>query len=135
MNIQANHAVTFFDLGDDAIRVESSFLTGQEQVFLNDQLISKKLSWRYSSVHQFELKGKAIEIRIRIGSILRGPVVIELWVNGVMADKDEWDLQRIMQQTKWLRSSKDWWKVLLVIFLCGLAGAVAGYSVATLLVG
>ena len=44
MNIQADRAVTFFDLGEDCIGVESSSLTGQEQVFVNDQLIPKKLS-------------------------------------------------------------------------------------------
>lgn len=135
MNIQADRAVSFFDLGEDCIRVESSFLTGQEQVFVNDTLISKKLSWRYSSVHSFEIQGQHIEVRIRIGSILRGPVVIELWVNGEMKDSDEWDLKRIMQQGKQLRAQQAWWKLLLTIFIFGMAGAAVGYSMATLFKG
>lgn len=130
MNIQADRAVTFFDLGEDCIRVESSFLTGQEQVFVNDQLISKKRSWRYSSAHAFEIKGQAIEVKIRIGSILRGPVVIELWVNGEKKDSDEWDLKRIMQ-----RARQPGWKALLMIFLWGMAGAVVGFSLAILFKG
>lgn len=130
MNIQADRAVTFFDLGEDCIRVESSFLTGQEQVFVNDQLISKKLSWRYSSTHAFEIKGQAIEVKIRIGSILRGPVVIELWVNGEKKDSDEWDLKRIMQQAR-----QPGWKFLLTIFLCGMAGAAVGFTLAILFKG
>ena len=130
MNIQADRAVTFFDLGEDCIRVESSFLTGQEQVFVNDQLISKKLSWRYSSTHAFEINGQAIEVRISIGSILRGPVVIELWVNGEKKDSDEWDLKRIMQQAR-----QPGWKFLLTIFLCGMAGAAVGFTLVMLFKG
>jgi hypothetical protein len=135
MNIQADRAVSFFDLGEDCIRVESSFLTGQEQIFVNDELISKKLSWRFRSVHAFEMKGQNIEIRIRVSGILFSSVVIEFWVNGEMKDSDEWDLKRIMQQGKQLRAQQVWWKLLLTIFICGMAGAAVGYSLASLFKG
>lgn len=135
MNIQADRAVAFFDLADDCIRVESSFLTGMEQVFVNDELISKKLSWRFKSVHTFEWKGQTIEIKIRLSGRLLSSVVIEFWVNGEMKDSDEWDLKRVMQQAKQLKAQQSWWKMLLTIFVFGMAGAAVGYSLASLFKG
>jgi hypothetical protein len=135
MNIQADRAVAFFDLADDCIRVESSFLTGMEQVFVNDELISKKLSWRFSSVHAFEMKGQKIEIKIRLTGKLLSSVVIEFWVNGEMKDSDLWDMKRIVQQSKQLKAQQSWWKPLSVIFIFGAAGAAVGYSLVSLFIG
>jgi hypothetical protein len=135
MNIQADRAVAFFDLGEDCIRVESSFLTGMEQVFVNDELISKKLSWRFSSVHAFEIKGQKIEIKIRLTGKLLSSVVIELWVNGEMKDSDLWDVKRIVQQSKQLKGQQSWWKLLSVIFILGVAGAAVGYNLVSLFIG
>lgn len=135
MDIQSHNAVSFFDLGDDSIRVESSFLTGQEKVFLNEQLISKKLTWRFTSVHAFELKQQHIEVKFRVGNILRGPVVIELWVDGQMKDSDEWDLKGSLKQSHGVQRKGSWPGTLLMIFIWSMAGAAVGFGLAFLFKG
>lgn len=121
-----NHSVSFFDIGEHVIRVEASYLTGKESVYVDDQLVSEKLTWRFSSEHNFELDGQAITVRIKVGNWLNWQVTITLLANDVEVDSDEWNMQRIMGIPG---NSQRLWKTLLIIFLLGIVGGVVGYFV------
>ena len=121
-----NHSISFFDIGDHVIRVEASYLTGKESVYVDDKLISEKLTWRFTSEHKFELDGKQIAVRLKVGNLFTGPVSITLWVNGEEIDSDVWNMKRILKTTG---SSQNWWKTILTIFVLGLIGGVIGYFI------
>lgn len=121
-----NHSISFFDIGDHVIRVEASYLTGKESVYVDDELISEKLTWRFTSEHKFELDGKQIAVRLKVGNLFTGPVSISLWVNGEEIDSDIWNMKRILKTSG---SSQPWWKTILTIFALGLIGGVIGYFI------
>lgn len=121
-----NHSISFFDVGEHVIRVEASYLTGKERVYVDDELVSEKLTWRFQSEHHFNLDDKSVTVRLKVASMLTGPVAITLIVNGEEVDADIWDLKRIFKTTT---SGQAWWKTLLLIFALGLLGGVLGYFV------
>lgn len=121
-----NHSISFFDIGDHVIRVEASYLTGKESVYVDDKLVSEKLTWRFTSEHKFELDSKQISVRLKVGNLFTGPVSITLWVNDEEIDSDVWNMKRILKTTG---SSQPWWKTILIIFALGLIGGVIGYFV------
>lgn len=126
--------VSFFDVAEHNIKVVVSFTNGLEQVYLNDKLVSRIRSWRFSSVHKFELNGQPVEVRIRTLSLFKGPLQIELYVNGHYQDGDEWDLKRIKQQFN-TGIKQNWPMFLLMIFVCGLLGGAVGFGLATVFKG
>ena len=121
-----NHSISFFDVGEHVIRVEASYLTGKERVYVDDELVSEKLTWRFQSEYQFQLDGKDVIVRLKVASMLTGPVAITLIVNGEVVDADIWNLKRILKTNA---TSQVWWKTLLIIFALGLIGGVVGYFV------
>lgn len=121
-----NHSISFFDVGEHVISVEASYLTGKERVYVDDELVSEKLTWRFQSEHQFQLDGKDVIVRLKVASMLTGPVAITLIVNGEVVDADIWNLKRILKTNA---TSQVWWKTLLIIFALGLIGGVVGYFV------
>lgn len=121
-----NHSISFFDIDDHVIRVEASYLTGKEYVYVDDKLISEKLTWRFTSEHKFELDGKHIVVRLKVSNLFIGPISITLLVDGNEIDADVWNMKRILKTTG---SSQPWWKTLLIIFALGLLGGVIGYFI------
>lgn len=128
--IKPNHSVSFFDVGDHVIRVEASYLSGRERVYVDDQLISQKLTWRMQSEHSFELDGQAIVVRIKVESLGKGPVSVTLLVDGKEVDSDVWSLKRILTTNPKHQTA---WQVLLLLLLFGLIGVAAGYLIGAML--
>ncbi|OCW97379.1 hypothetical protein [Alishewanella sp. HH-ZS] len=134
MTNQTDATLSFFDYGDHTIKVMCSMSSGKEQVYVDEQLVSEKRSFRYHSTHQFELDGKKAEIRVKVASIFKGPYYIEFSVDGKTIDSDEWDLARMLAHLKQLRQQQPLWQRLGVYFMFGLlggaCGALIGYSLA-----
>jgi hypothetical protein len=130
MNIVADKAITYFDIGDHCIRVEASFFTGRETVFLNEQKVSEKRSWGLRSVHSFDVEGKATEVRFSVGSMLQGPIRIELWQNHQCLDADEWNMKRITSQRKIYRKQRSWKQTIADCFIFGMLGYGFGFLLA-----
>jgi len=132
MSLFQHQGISFFEIGEHNIKVVVSFATGLERVFVDDELVSKSRNFRLSSKHRFNLDGQQVEVRIVIGSIFKGPIDISLFIDDVYHDADEWDYARIMGVQDG-QKKYSWWLVLLIIFVFGLAGGVAGYIVGGLL--
>ena len=47
----ASRVISYFELDEHNIRVEKSKESGREWVYVNEQLVSEKLSWRFKTVH------------------------------------------------------------------------------------
>lgn len=51
MNTPNEASISFFDCGEHTIKVIASFTSGKEYVYVDDQLVSEKRSFRYKSEH------------------------------------------------------------------------------------
>lgn len=125
---------SYFDLGDDTIKVWGSTHTGLERVYLNGQLVSEKRNWRFNSNHVFPLNGRQIEVKIIVVSMLSGKVRLEIWQDSELLDSDELSMDQVLAGTPFGRfkpqSFASW---LVFILLFGGTGAVVGFLVAILL--
>ena len=114
-------------------------MSGREQVYVDEILVSEKRTFRYSSVHTFQIDQQAAEIRVRVVSIFKGPYIIEFWLAGELVDSDEWDFPRIMAQMKNAQQQMPLWKKLRMFFVFGICGgvvgALVGFATATLFKG
>jgi len=139
MNTPNEASISFFDCGEHTIKVIASFTSGKEYVYVDDQLVSEKRSFRYKSEHTFILDGKQAVIKVSIASILRGPYLIEFWLDQQLIDSDQWDMKRITQHIKQAKADVPRWKrvtsFLLVLAVCGAFGAFVGFSLATFFKG
>lgn len=116
--------VSFFDVGAHSIQVRCSMLTGKEQVWLNDQLVSSRYSWRFRSVHRIDIDGEPFEVHIVLCSFLKGPLQISFWRAGQQIDCDEISYDQIRQGMglpAFIGS----------VLLFALGGAVVGFLLAT----
>ena len=131
----ASRVISYFDLGEDAIRVETSILSGREWVYLNEKLVSKKLSWRFKTVHKLTVQGKAVEVVVQLSGRFCTSIQIELWVEGALKDSDQWDLRRMTGTVPGQKKPWPLMATLLIIFLSGIGWAYLGYKLATWLYG
>ncbi len=134
MEFKDNCTVCYFDHGEDTITCVASLITGKEQVYINDQLVSEKRSFRFKSVHHFQLNGQQASITISVGNLLKGPYTIEFWLDGTRVDSDEWNYQRLLAQAKSAHANKSLGQVMGVYFIYGMiggfVGALFGYLIA-----
>ena len=72
-----------FKDGDRSIAAHGSS-TGQEKIFVDGQLVSKKRSFRMTSKHQFYWEKDTYEIVFRISQILKGKMECSLAKDGVL---------------------------------------------------
>ena len=133
MEFKENCTVSYFDHGEDTITCVASLLTGKEQVYVNDELVSEKRSFRLKSAHHFQLGEQQVTIVISVGNLLKGPYNIEVWLDGILIDRDQWDYQRMMAQSNSAHANKSMGQVLGIYFLYGMiggfVGALVGYFV------
>lgn len=79
----------FFDVDDITIAFWGSAWTGREVVTVDDRIVSKKLSLRFTTEHRFEHAGIRYKLVFRILSMLVGHIRIELYREGKLVDSDE----------------------------------------------
>ncbi|MDP4537051.1 hypothetical protein Q3O60_12695 [Alkalimonas collagenimarina] len=127
MNTDKHHGVSYFEVAEHTIKVVVSFISGLEQIYVDDQLVSSSRNWWLRSVHSFELDGQPAEVRIRTVSLFKGPLQIELHVDGHYQDGDEWDLPRMMEQLNNGKKTK-WWVLMLIMFAFGFLGGAFGFG-------
>lgn len=135
MNIsirQGTHC--YFDVDDATITVWGSNWTGREKVWVDDQLVSSKLSLRFTTEHLFENNGHQYRVLFHIVSVASGHVRIELFRDGEMIDFDEAHARTLKINPE--TGKVDWWaesRSLLAWVLIGAgSGAIIGYLAATL---
>ncbi len=124
--------VSFFDIGSHSIQVRYSMLTGKEQVWLDDQLVSSFYSWRFHAVHRFDVDAEPVEVHIKLCSFLKGPLQISLWRAGQQVDCDEVTYEQIRHGMGLAPTKQQSWPAFLgSLLLFGLGGAAVGFLVAT----
>lgn len=102
-----------FQDNDRVIAAHASTLTGQEKVFVNSQLVSKKMSLGMTSKHQFTWEESTYEVVFRISQILTGKMEFSLVKNG-----------SLIGCFKTSFKSK---ATIIKIFGCAICGAVFGF--------
>lgn len=124
----------YFDVDDFTISVWGSAWTGREIVKVDDQVVSSKLSIRFSTTHNFEHRGHRYQVRFLIASMSTGLTRIELYRDGKLIDFDEARHRSIRIDPA--TGKVDWragWKGLVGwVLLGGVVGAVFGYTLADL---
>lgn len=124
---------SYFDLGEDTIKVWGSICTGLERIYVNDQLTSEKRNWRFNSHHTFQLDGSELEVRIIVVSMLTGELRLELWRDGELIDSDDLSMKQAAAGTPLSffqpKSFASW--ILLILAFAG-AGALVGFLVGSL---
>ena len=79
---------SYFDLAEHTVRVSGSNLTGHEYVYLDDELVSKKLNWTFKSSHQITLNGQDYVIVIELLSVMTPQIRVQLVQGGQVIDED-----------------------------------------------
>lgn len=128
MEIPAHSTVSYFDHDEYTITCIASMLSGMEQVYVNDQLVSEKRSFRFKSVHNFMLGEKQASIIVAVSSIFKGPYIIEFWLDGHKVDSDEWNYRRMIRHSKEINANKSMWQVVGTYFIYGMLGGFLGGS-------
>jgi len=64
----------YFQEGDNQIACFGSFVSGKEEVYVNDELVSVKRNLGFKGVHQFTIEDSAYSIVYELTNILSGKV-------------------------------------------------------------
>lgn len=126
MEIQAHNTVSYFDHDEYTITCIASMLSGKEQIYVNEKLVSAKRSFRFKSAHHFMLGTKNATVIVRVAHIFKGPYIIEFWLDGHKVDSDEWDYGRMRNHAKEINAHKSTWQVMGEFFIYGLIGGFIG---------
>lgn len=76
----------YFNLEGQEIRAYGSYLSGREEVYVNDNLVSKKRSLNFKSHHEFKLDEDTFEVEFNVVNLLNGEIECVLIKNGVHAE-------------------------------------------------
>lgn len=130
MTTTANSRVaSVFDYAGHEIRLEVSMFSGREWLYLDDQLVEKKLNLTSCrSKFQFVLDGQRAEIHLQAkgwAGALTGHYGVELYVGGAVVDSDEFNYSQLM-----IKDPKKRRGGLTFLALCMAAGFVFGTAVA-----
>ncbi|HEY7886317.1 MAG TPA: hypothetical protein VIC08_15330 [Cellvibrionaceae bacterium] len=116
----------YFDVDGITIKVWGSAWSGRELVYLNDQVVSDKRSYRLSTPHEFEHAGVHYKVELGTESILRGQYSIVLLRNGERIDSDVASYELFATQNP--AKPFSWWREIAKIFSWFVLGAIAGAS-------
>lgn len=76
----------YFNDNGTPITAFGSALSGQENVFIGDELVSSKRTWRFSNHHKFSHNGADYEVSFKVTNWLSGELVCSLKKNGILLD-------------------------------------------------
>lgn len=95
-------------------------MTGGESVYVDDSKVSDKLSWRFTSGHDFELDGHAYRVEFAVTSIWKGQIACRFFVDG--------KLQETTESAMIIGNKKLGWKTFFALFAIGVVfGALGAY--------
>jgi hypothetical protein len=77
----------YFEDEGTQIVVFASALSGKEVVFVDDEIVSSKHSFRLKATHSFEYKGRQYEVIIAMENLLKGTINCSLQKDGVLLNK------------------------------------------------
>lgn len=126
---------SWFDIDGITIEVWASSWSGMEEIRIDERIVSRKRSLRRSSSHRFAHGGHDYEIQVACVAFGSGTFQIKLFRDGIEVDSDTGsamgpDLLDEDGRIIWKKALK---KMLPIFLVSGLAGAVCGYTAASLL--
>jgi hypothetical protein len=101
----------YFNDQGTPITAFGSAISGKEKVFIGDELVSERLSWRFTSSHHFNHDGADYELAFKTTNWLTGELVCSLTKNGVLLDT--------ATKAYTVKSGRSFWKDLLISMLFG----------------
>lgn len=84
----ATNWTSYIDVGEHALRITGSNFTGSEYVYLDEKLVSKKVSWLLKSTHRVNIDGVQYSLVIELLSLLRPQISIKLMKGRKVIDED-----------------------------------------------
>lgn len=82
----------YFELNGQQLRVWFSSFSGKEEIYLNEDLISSKRSWRKINTHEFTVAGQTYRVRVGVrnwNEAFKGIYIAELYRGKELIDEDE----------------------------------------------
>ena len=112
----------YFQDGDNQIACFGSYFTGKEEVYINDDLFSKKRNVNCTSTHSFDFENSQYQVKFDMLNILTGRMECTLYK----------DTKVVAKQIQ-CSLPDDPKKAFFFIAGCALGGAVFGYAIATII--
>lgn len=121
-NLLRNGFWFYFSHNNHEIAAHASGMTGRESVYVDDSKVSEKISWRFTSDHQFELDGHHYRVEFSVKSAWRGQLVCNFYVDGVMLESTEFAMA--------VGNKKLGWSAILILFVIGMVFGYLGAYIA-----
>ncbi len=103
--------------GDNEIMAHCSALSGMEEIYYNDDIISKKRSLRITSPHTFKIKDHNYTVIFKVTNIWRGRVTCTVEKDGELIGSEEKSFYKGSNL-----------KIFGILFLLLALGVIVGYS-------
>jgi len=107
------------------IRLHCSAVNGREKLYLDDELFSKKWSFRRKSLHTFSIEEDCYEVELNVVDLLSGETHCSLIKNGVHVQT----LKQALTKSRQLNKDKLWWSIP-ALFIGGVISGIAVVEVA-----
>lgn len=116
---------SYFDIDDRTVHISGSNLTGYEYVYVDEELVSKKLNWTFKSSHKISIDNVIYQISIELLSVLQPQIKISVCKEGALVDEDY-----IFNQ-----AHKNSWKPFAIGMFCGGIAMYLSYKLVSSLIG
>jgi hypothetical protein len=108
-----------FTEGEHTIHLNCSAVNGKEQLYIDDELVSKKWSFRRKSIHQFSIGDDLYEVELNVVNMLTGETHCTLIKNDVHVKT----LKKALKKSRQLNKDNFWWYIPSFFVV----GAVSGF--------
>lgn len=102
MDILRNGFWFYFTHNNHEFAAHASGLTGSESIYVDDSCVSKKISWRFTSRHDFELDGHKYRIEFAVKSAWRGQLVCNFYVDDTLMESAEFAMAVANKKVSWM---------------------------------
>ena len=106
----------YFSHNNHEFAAHTSSVTGRETIYVDDSKISRKISWRFLSGHQFVLDGHHYRIEFNLKSFWSGQLECNFYVDHVLLESSAIAISA--------GNSKPSWRSIIILFVTGL---ICGY--------
>lgn len=118
----------YFDVRGQQVRVWFSCFSGGEKIYVNDELVSSKHSWRKMSTHHFKLQDENYTVKVGVRSwaeAFKGIYMAELYREKQLIDQDEVNLLGTSKEKK----PFTWQGLIKELLPFAIVGGVVGFLV------
>lgn len=122
MDLLRNGFWFYFSHNNHEIAAHASGVSGRESIYVDDTKVSTKLSWRFTSNHEFTLDGHNYRVEFTVKSAWKGQLVCNFYVDGTLMESSEFAMA--------VGKSKIGWTSILILFVIGMVFGYLGAYIA-----